>query len=204
MVSGIGQHAAATAAQQLIDAGADGLLSAGMAGALSQDLKAGDLLLPDTVSTDTGLNFHCNPEWHKQVVPVITNKLGKPYCGELLSTQKIISTSDDKLESAKYGAIAVDMESAGILHTASEHQVPALVIRTVIDPLNYSIPDHIVRNHDQYGEIDSISLVRSVLFRPAQLLKLMSLGRYYHAARKSLLGISDNLELILMQANKNN
>ena len=204
IVSGIGQQAANTAAQRLVAAGADCLLSAGIAGALSQELKAGDLLFPDSVSTDTGLQYHCDPGWHENVVPEITNKLQKPFCGELLSTEKIISTKEDKIEAGKYGAIAVDMESAAILHVANEHQIPALVIRTVIDPLAYSIPDFIVKNHDQYGEIDTVSLVRSALLRPVEMIKLLCLGTYYRAARRSLHDISDNLELILMQVNKHN
>ncbi|NIN34877.1 MAG: phosphorylase, partial [Gammaproteobacteria bacterium] len=54
IVSGIGQHAAHTAANKLVHAGADALLCTGFAGALSDHLEAGDLILPATVNTETG------------------------------------------------------------------------------------------------------------------------------------------------------
>ena len=199
MVSGIGQHAANNAAQKLIAAGADALLSAGMAGSLSDSLKPGDLLVPRTVSTDTGQQFHCDPKWHEYVVSEIAEKLQKPHCGELLSTEKIIATTQNKRDSGKYGAIAVDMESSAILQVAGEHQIPALVIRSIVDPLNYSIPDYVIKNHDQYGEIDTLSLVKSILLAPTQLVNYIKLGRYYRAATNSLRDVSNQLELVLMK-----
>jgi hypothetical protein len=148
------------------------------------------------------MKFQCDPVWHEHVLSSLAEMPPRPQCGDLLSSERIIANTDDKKEAAKNGAIAVDMESAAILCVANENQIPALVIRVAIDPYNYSIPDFILKNHDQYGEIDTVSLVRSILLRPARLITLMSLGRYYRAATKSLRRISNNLDLVLMQSNE--
>ena len=66
-VTGMGPAAAAAGARRLCQAGAQGLLSWGMAGGLDPALRPGTLLLPVAVLTTEGSEFATTPQWRAQL-----------------------------------------------------------------------------------------------------------------------------------------
>ena len=92
------------------------------------------------------------------------------------------------------GAIAIDMETAGIVDTAEDNSLPVFVSRVIADPANLPIPDAILRHVDEFGDASikgmAIELVKSPALLPT-MLRLISSSR---RAGKSMRMIAGELQ----------
>jgi len=199
IVSGIGQNKAGNAAKSLLDIGADGLISAGTAGALSPDISPGDLIIPESIITDDNDTYRISNEWHKHAVNIVSSLPIAFHTRNLYSTNTIIKRSSEKiLKYKESGAIAVDMESAEILNVANSNHIPAMVLRTVIDPADFTIPEFVLNNSDVYGNAKLFSLITSIIFNPARFTSLLKLSGYYKAAINNLKLIGKQLDSLIL------
>lgn len=198
IVSGIGQDSASTAAEKLIDEGVDGLLSAGTAGALAPGMRPGDLLIPSIILTAAGRTQWATRQWHQHVLGCFANSKMTVYTDHLLSLDRIIGKTADKHQLyTESGASAVDMESAAILAIAETHRIPALVIRSIVDPASFGVPDFILRNSDNYGRISMLALMKCLLRHPANIGTLLQLAGYFQLATRSLRYVNLQRERLL-------
>jgi len=187
IVSGIGQERAAIAANRLIELGADAILITGTCGALSPELEPGDIVLPKIILTEAQSSYQVNLIWHHQVYSVLSGMPVTIHTKNLLSTNRIISlTNEKKMKHQIFETCAVDMESAAIIEMANKNQIPALVIRIVIDPSNFTVPDFVLKNSDIYGDANIVPLLYSCFKNPANIYQLFKLSRYYKLAMKNL------------------
>ncbi|MGK0298560.1 MAG: uridine phosphorylase [Gammaproteobacteria bacterium] len=187
IVSGIGQERAAIAANSLIELGANAILITGTCGALSSELEPGDIVMPKNILTETKSSYQVNLMWYDQVYSVLSGMPVTIHTKNLLSTNRIISlTNDKKIMHHTFDTCAVDMESAAVIEMANKNQIPALVIRTVIDPSNFTVPHFVLKNSDIYGDANIISMLNSCIKNPANIYQLFKLSRYYKLAMKNL------------------
>src|SRR5207247_1150046 len=100
---------------------------AGVCGALSPDLKPGDVVVATEVRTPDGAAIHCS----SGPLAAAVRAMGiEPHLGPLVSWPHTVSGAERETLAAT-GAIAVDMESAWLAEGAAGR--PFAVLRVVVD-----------------------------------------------------------------------
>ena len=126
-VAGVGADNAYREARQLLERfRVRGLVTIGFAGGLVDSLNPGDIVLPHhVIDQRTGERFDCSDElW-----PVSNAHRG----GLLSATSFIASAEEKRVLAGKWGAVAVDMESAGVARAAAERGVAFSAIKAITD-----------------------------------------------------------------------
>src|SRR5262249_2609217 len=132
--AGAGRPAAARAAEVLLGRGARPLIAAGFGGALSPDLRPGDLLLANAVIEPSGRGWPTGPGLLGRAADG-TARAGSPpsaapgrrhapagqvRVGLLLTVDRVVGTAEEKRRlREETGALAVDMESAAVMECAA-------------------------------------------------------------------------------------
>ena len=183
---GIGREKALRAAQSLLDAGATALLSWGTAGGLDPALSAGTLVLPQQVISADQSVFPVDREWRNRVHQRVAKHVATS-SGALLESLSVFTHPSQKQALAKRaGAAAVDMESAAVAQVAQQAGVPFIAIRVIADQAITAIPSSALSAIDAYGRLQFLPLVASLLAHPGELPALITLGRAFRAAQKTL------------------
>lgn len=193
--SGAGRDNAVKAASLLLEKGADTLISWGCAGALSAVLNPGDLLLPETLLTDTGEMLLCD----ESLLSCIKKNLPlECHSGILAESLAIIGQADDKKKlHLNTQAVAVDMESAAVIETAQKAGRAAIVIRAIADPATMSLPQAVTHALNDEGEVVLTRLLSFLLTHPGQIPALIRLGMHFSAAKNKLKAVATHLDTIV-------
>ena len=201
IISGIGTEQAEKAAKALIQHGADALLSWGCAGALSEVLQPGDVVLPHTIMHQTSGALQTDKAWHAYLSGLLSQLFSGQYPGSgkivtdtLAGSAQIITEPLQKqVLYQSGGAVAVDMESASIALIAQDAGVPFMAVRAIADDVNTGIPDYINKAMDNYGHINITRMLGLLLMHPASWRRLMRLGRQFSVAKASLSRINEKV-----------
>jgi len=188
-VSGVGSVAAARAARSLVDAGAAGLMSFGMAGGLDPRLAAGNILLPAEVISRDGARFLTAPPWREQLYQAIAGQLPVAAGALLTSAQPIGGAADKTAAFRETGAVAVDMESLAIATVAAAHGLPFVAVRAIVDTAADVLP-RAVLTASRGGPLRVGRLVAGLAWAPWELAALIRLTRRYRAAIRSLAAVA--------------
>ena len=154
----------------------DLLISTGFAGALSDELQVGDLLLAKNFST-IELN-----EKRSSVsrLPI--------HMGDLLTAPTLIDSSDERTEIARRsGAAAVDMETEFIARACAAHGIPLLSLHVITDTPRepFPAPGHILFDIDKQ-RTDLPKFATFFLTHPNHISRLIQFARRIANARKIL------------------
>ncbi len=169
MVSGMGRERAQQAAHTLIEANVDCLISFGSAGALAPELKPGDLVQPGEV-LHAGRNYRANPFLSESARQRLAHQNIAVQDGPLACVDQVAANTDAKQALYRQtGAVAVDMESAGILEAAGHEGLPVSVLRVITDSADMALPAAILRRVDDFGRIDGPGLGLELLTSPGQI-----------------------------------
>lgn len=191
-ISGMGPQAAARAAQSLVAAGAEALLSFGLAGALDPQLRAGAVVVPQTVVDGAGGLHSAYGPWRERLAAQaagVADARGVAG-GSLLSVTQPLATVESKSQARiKSGAAAVDMESFAIAEVAARMGVKFAVVRVVIDGADDALPPSVIQATGADGEVSLPRLVAALVRAPRELPRLMPLSRRYRAALRALRGL---------------
>jgi adenosylhomocysteine nucleosidase len=189
VISGMGPQRATRAAQALVAAGAESLLSFGLAGALEPDLRAGDVLLPRDVRDETGQVHTTYGPWRERLAARARARADHQVRvgGVLLSVVQPLTGPMSKSQAwSQTGANGVDMESFAIASVAVERGVTFAVLRVVIDTAVDTVPASLTQATDAYGEASYARLAAGLLRSPADWAALLRLARRYRIAMHSL------------------
>ncbi len=184
--------AAATRArlEDLIKAGADCLVSFGIAGAIDPALRPGTLLLPEAVIDQAdGCSIATDPDWRQAMA-------GRSACigGGMLTLQEAVTTPAAKARLFNdTGAVAVDMESAIAGRLAAERRLPFLVVRAIADDAGQSLPDAALAGVDAEGGVRPWATLAALLQRPGDIGALIALGRAMGVAKSTLARMAQGL-----------
>lgn len=201
--AGAGPENACKASELLIAKGAEQLISWGCAAALSPELKPGDLLLPESLLSEDQQKFNCDPNWIDHVRHLLADKVSI-ISGKLTERSTIVAESKDKQAiHSQTGAVALDMESCAIAKTAIQANTPCLVIRTIADPVNMSLPGAVSHSLNSEGEIELSKLLQYILLHPMEIPALIKLGLHFNAAKKTLKSIAKYLDKITVFDRRN-
>ncbi len=187
-VSGVGCRAAATAADALLGAGATALVSWGMAGGLDPQLPAGTICLPTVILDREGRRFTTDARWRERVGAAVD--IHRIVAGTLLTSLTAIDHVADKAATFREsGALAVDMESAGVASVAATHQVPFIAVRVIVDTAHDELPAAALTASSE-GRVKPLRLMRALLRRPRDLGALLRIAMRYRSAKRALVAVA--------------
>ena len=187
IVCGMGEEYARIAAQMLIEQNVSALVSWGTAGALTENVHTGDLILADSVVTKEGESYLFDTEWNKRVANKLCNTSLKIRNGTIAHADQVLVTTENKsrLQSVTH-AVAVDMESISVARCADAANLPCMAVRAIIDEASQVIPEAIIDNTDIFGRPALLPLLISLSRKPDLIPALIHLAKGMKAATKTL------------------
>ena len=193
-----GQQGAQEGTRQLVERyGPDFIVSAGFAGGVQAGLRPGDLLLCSRLMWIDGpaALWHSNAASERPVsYPALWDKLIKDEdsnqiyrsCGCLSVPQLIMSSSMKAWIGATFPVSIVDMESYWVSETAAQYGIPHMVVRTVLDPVEQTLPPFVAIATGETGGKRWKQAARYMVAKPGHLPKLIQLATQARVARASL------------------
>jgi adenosylhomocysteine nucleosidase len=201
MVCGIGPFAAGKAAEIMLFQKIDGLISWGIAGALTEELHSGDVVLPEYIHTETGDKYKTDTVWHCNLKKKLESTIIALHTGMLAETGSVLETREQKADLHKHtGAIVADMESAAIMRVAHKNNLPFVAVRSVIDEAHDVIPAELTRHIDIFGTLDISGLITEFFYRPRLVIDGYSLFRAMKSARVTLGKIAAEIDESVLPA----
>ncbi|HTV48815.1 MAG TPA: hypothetical protein VMG59_10275 [Phycisphaerae bacterium] len=162
-----------------------GIITAGVAGALSPELDIGDLVI-DSASSDT------------QRVADFMNTMSnsrRVYVGPVHTSKTMISTPEEKKKIFnETQAVIVEMENQITRQFASRRNVPWLGIRAVSDTAFDHLPPEVMRFVNKSGNIRPWEVTMGLARRPLLIPQVIRLGKHTGIATQRL---SDGIGAIL-------
>ena len=153
-VAGMGAHSAACATRLLLEKDrVAGVLCAGLAGALSDELETGDIVVAyDTLGLPcpddpeaTPPPYVSEPQWRELALALITPGQ-RIWSGRVVTSDRVITRAAEKRRLGRaYGALAVDMESAAAAAVAHGRGKPFLAVRAISDNAGDDLPEVLAR-----------------------------------------------------------
>ncbi len=195
-IGGMGAVAAQAAARRLVTAGADSLISWGVAGGLDPALCAGTICLPSIVLSSDGQSFGTDLHWRELVGAAVMGR--QPRLGGTLLTHH--SAIDEVAGKAAVwrdtGAEAVDMESVAVAEVAAHHTLPFIAVRVIVDTAADTLP-RVVMAASRAGDVSMARLLQGLVRSPGQLAPLLRLAARYRAAAGALASVAHSGALAL-------
>ncbi|MGH8567082.1 MAG: purine phosphorylase [Gammaproteobacteria bacterium] len=184
-LSGMGRVRAYRAARSLAGQGVSALVSFGTAGALAPGLGAGDVVLGTAVLFGDEI-IEADPDWPPRLAGKLDGRM-RIEQGRILHADAVVAFPADKSRLfLSTGALAVDMESAGVARAAAEHGLPWLAIRAIVDAQGVSIPPLALYALDDCGRPRLAKLLTAIARAPSAIPTLLRLARDFRAARLAL------------------
>lgn len=185
-VVGAGDYARTVALVEAAVPRAGCLVSFGIAGALSPDLRSGDVILSDEVIE--GDRRWISDESLRPRVAELAHQIGA-IRGPVLGARQIVASGGEKARAwQESGALAVDMESGVVARAAAAVGIPFLVLRAVADPAKRILPPAALVPLAANGRPAFRRVAASVLCQPSQLRNLLGLAQEARRALAALAG----------------
>ena len=182
---------AAALAGEMISSGFKALLSFGMAGGLSADLKAGAVIVASSVIAPDGTVFETSVSWLEKVRAVIGEDAT---IAAIAGSDAVVASPEAKRALAEdTGAIAVDMESHAVARVAAAEGAAFLIIRAVADPVDRAIPAWVLGKISDAGRPRTGAILAGLALRPWDLAALVGLKGDSDRALASLRRVAGRL-----------
>jgi adenosylhomocysteine nucleosidase len=170
------------------------VLSAGFSGALRPDLRVGDLVLATEVIDTEGHRWPAT--WPGELPP---GEWRPPLRrGRLLTVPALAGGAGEKQGlGERFGALAVDMETAAVARLCHKREVPFGCLRAVSDDVDTPLSPQLV-GLLKGGRVAPLRLAAALAQRPALAGELWRLARNTRAAARQLArGLGEVLTLTL-------
>lgn len=167
------------------EAGCRCMLSFGVAGGLSPELRPGDCVIASSV-IDEQRSYATDREWSERLVEIAPGIRRGVIAGVNAVVQEPV---EKRALGLRTGAIAVDMESHLVARAARDQGLAFAVIRVIIDPAERTVPDAALFALRLTGGAYLNALVSELATRPSELRALLRIAIDSYAARASLLRI---------------
>ena len=161
------------------------LMSFGIAGALSPELQAGDVVISTEVVSEDSC-WRADDRFGTRVA-ALAREIGALQ-GSVFGAPVILANEAEKRRAwRETGALAVDLESDVVARIASRAGIPFLVARTIADTLYRELPPAALIPLSEAGNPNLARVLGSVILRPRQIGTLVQLAR---ETRMALLALS--------------
>lgn len=185
-VSGAGPTRADAMARKLVDLGVGALISWGCAAAVSDNLRAGDLVLAERLIHENADLLPICPVWRQNLLSTLPDHL-RIHGGAILEAKNVVTGQAEKHSLfLNTGALAVDMESVAIARVACANQLKFLAVRAIADTASMSFPDAVSASLNPRGDVRIGSLLGQIAKHPGQVPGLIALGRAFGSAMRTL------------------
>jgi adenosylhomocysteine nucleosidase len=165
------------------------IVSAGFAGALSEQLRRGHILMADEVVSLTGQRLAVGLKLDATTAAA-TKGL---HIGRLLTVNDIIRRPADRRRlAAEHGAIACDMETFAVAEVCHQRGVPLLAIRVISDAVDDELPPEIEHLLAQKSLAGKLGAAAGAVFRR------LSAAKDLWRLREDALKASDRLAKFLV------
>ena len=162
-------------------AGAAGIVSFGMTGALVDDLAIGDWVVADRLWG--AIDLACDPAWSQALAAALPGAR----VGGFYADGRMIDTVAEKLAlGERHGALAVDMESHIAGAVAAERGLPFAIVRCVSDGARHLLPHAITVSMRPDGGVDAKAMLRSLAARPGQAADIARTAAGFAKAMREL------------------
>jgi hopanoid-associated phosphorylase len=170
-----------------------GVISIGLAGALSPHLKVGDVVIADQVLTGAEA-WDCHETWRVRLMSRLTSKVSGAHQGQLFGSDVIIENPETKAGlHTTTGALAVDMESQVAARFAKTRNLPLAGLRVISDDASHVLPPAALVAMKPDGGIALGRVLGSLLRKPGQVPALIRTARASNRAFAELLRCRDLL-----------
>ncbi len=186
-VAGGGDSAGLAAKLDALHGDIRGVISIGLAGALSPHLKVGAVVIAEQILTGAEA-WQCHEGWRVRLM----SRLPHATQGQIFGSDVIIENADTK--SALHvatGALAVDMESQVAARFAAKRNLPLAALRVISDDATHVLPPAALVAMQPDGGISIGKVLWSVMKKPAQIPALIRTGRASSKAFAELLRCRD-------------
>lgn len=198
VVVGGGDHRRTVKVVEEAASAAQCLVSFGIAGALSPDLKPGDIILSTEV-VDDDRRWLTSDSLRSSIAELVA-QIGAIE-GPVLGAQLVLATQDDKRRAwQETGAIAVDTESVVVARAGAALGIPFIVLRAIADTATRDLPPAALLPLKHDGNPDIGQVLASVMRRPRQLPSLFGVAREARQALAALVGPAHALRGVLGRA----
>ena len=189
-VTGIGKDKALAAVSSLLESNPKPslILSIGFAGALSDQLSVGDLVLARRlISTDGSPTLQIEPRLFQQAEDAILVNAIPFVRRDSLTADRLVRTPDKRERLAKeFHAQAVSLEDYWVCSAASRAGVPFVSVRAITDTTGQFLPPYVEEIMLQREARQGMGLIFNTLAKPGRLPTLMALAGSAKKAQKSL------------------
>ncbi len=156
----------------------DAVASVGYCGGLDAALKAGDIVVGDRVLA---------PEQEEQFEVKIPVANRRHTCGTIVSIDRFVQTADEKQRLRACGAVAVEMEAAGVARETRGFGLPLVCVRVVTDEAEEGFSIDYNSARDTLGRFRPARIVSTAMARPWQSFpELLRFHRRCSLASKAL------------------
>jgi adenosylhomocysteine nucleosidase len=164
-----------------------GVISIGLAGALSPHLKVGEVVIADDVMTGVE-RWQCHEGWRVRLL----SRMPTAHQGQIFGSDVIIDKAETKsgLHEAT-GALAVDMESQIAARFAAKRNLPLAALRVISDDAGHVLPPAALVAMRPDGRIALGRVLWSLVKRPIQVPALVRTARMSNRAFAELLRCRD-------------
>jgi len=198
IATGIGTDRAREAARRTFDSlsrdslsRVDFAISTGVAGALSEGLLPGDLVVADRLIASTGAGSDRISSMSAADLDRVKDALRAAAVrfstGAILTSARPLLTAPEKRRAkSATGAIAVEMESAVLAEAAQNRGIPFACVRAILDTADEEVVG--AELADQDGRVRPIKAAGFIVRHPAAILALPRIARNLGLASKSIAG----------------
>ena len=160
-----------SATKKLIKQNVDLIVNFGFAGALTNNLKNCEILIPKNI---------CNENFRFKKNSNFLSVYFKKKIDEKVKTQNLLTSKKILKKISKDKKVcAVDMEAYYVQKAASEEKIPFVSIKVVFDDIENPIPDLIINSLDSEGDIKYLKLFFKLLARPFDILEVIRINKLY-------------------------
>lgn len=194
ILGGIGRDRASTAAASLVQAGADGLISWGVASGLVPRMRSGTLILPEQIISREGAVHRAAPELYRRACAALDGRFVHVR-GSLAESRRVMRSRTEKRDLFRLtGAVAADMESAAVAEIAEAAGIPFLSVRVILDSLEVPLPRSALSAIDEYGTVRPARFMGRLAARPWEIPGILRLALKFRRAKTSLGRIGRQLD----------
>lgn len=193
--SGAGRKAAERATELLITGHRPRwILSAGLAGGLQDEVKRGDIVMPNLLLGEEGQRLAV--DFQMPADELAANP--QVHVGSLVTVDRVVARAVEKRElGARHSALAVDMETLAVAEVCRRQKQRFLAVRVISDPVDEELPVEVERLVMKKTLARQIGATAGTIFRRPSIVK--DLWRFRETAMTCSERLAKFLEGIVKQ-----
>jgi len=162
--------------------------SLGFAGGLTESLRSGDLVYPTAILEDREHpRMAAGGTTHAAVCAALCRAALRIESGALITLGAALHTPEEKRAIARQsGAVAVEMEAAGVVHVAQDLGIPCAALKVIVDAVDDPLPPFVGRCTTPQGDLRWRGLLAGALAGRESWRSLYRLGQASRQAGRSL------------------